>query len=99
MLLCWLAVLMKSFSARQSCIQRASKKCLRHSEQDPGLRRIRCCTVLHHSEVMVLMCRAFFYLWHLNVATDAFTRSKHTYTQHMFAVCAFFDLELHYCAS
>jgi len=52
-----------NYWARQSCIQRASKRCLRHSKQDPGLRRIRCCMVLHRNEVMVLMRRADFYLW------------------------------------
>jgi len=41
----------------------------------------------------------FFYLRHLNVGTDVFTRSKPTYTQDMSAVCAFFDLELDYCES
>jgi len=43
---------------------------------------------------MVLLRRAFFYMWHLSVGTDDYARSKPTYTQHMFAVCAFFDLEL-----
>jgi len=97
--LCWLAVLMKFLQARQSCVQRAWKKCLRHSEQDPGLRRIRCCTVIHRSEVVVLMRHTFFYLWHLSVGTDVYTRSKPTYMQHMFTDCAFFDLELDCCES
>jgi len=48
--------------------------------------------------MMVLMRREIFYLWHLNVGTDVQT-SKPTYTQHMFAVRAFFDLELDYCES
>jgi len=48
---------------------------------------------------MVLMRRAFFYVWHLTVGTDVYTGSKPTYTQHMCAVCAFFDLELDYCES
>ena len=80
---------------RSACI----KKVLIHSEQDPGLHIIRCCTVLHCREVMVLMCCAFFYWWHLSVGTDVYTRSKPTYTQHMFAVCAFCDVELDYCES
>ena len=52
--------------------------------------------LLHRNEVMVLMCCAFFYL---RIRTDVYTWSKPTYTQHMFAVCAFFYLELEYCES
>jgi len=77
-LLCWLVVLPRSLYARQSCVYRASKKCLRHSKQGTCLCRIGCCTVLHRSEVMVLMRRAFFYLRHLSVGTDIYTRSKPT---------------------
>jgi len=29
-----------------ACVQRESKKCICHSEQDPGFSRIRCCTVV-----------------------------------------------------
>jgi len=35
----------------------------------------------------------------LSIGTNVYTRSKPTYTQHMCAVCAFFDLELDYCES
>ena len=59
--LCWLAVLPRSFQARQSCVHRASKKCICDSKQEPGLQRIRYCMVLHRSKVMVLMrCTLFF---------------------------------------
>jgi len=70
----------------------------RHSKQDPGVRRIGCCTILHRCEVMVLMrCTFFFYLLHLSVGTYFFTRSRPPETKHMFAVGAFFCLELDYC--
>jgi len=57
------------------------------ASSDPGLCRIRCCTVLHRSEVMLLMhCVSFFtYSWHLSVDPDVYTGIRTTYAQHMFA--------------
>jgi len=54
---------------------------------EPILCRIRCCMVLCHSDVMVLMHHAlyFTYSWDLSVGTDVCTGSRPTYTQHVFA--------------
>jgi len=46
--------------------------------------------VLNASRIILLMT---------SERSDVCTRSKPTYTKHMFAICAFFDLELDYSES
>jgi len=88
MLLWWLAV-SQGLSRLDSLVFNMHQKCLRHSEQDPGLHRINCCAVVHRSEVMIwCVVHCFLHTWHLNVGTDVnivYTGNRPTYTQHMFA--------------
>jgi len=58
---CFIKVSLGQAALHSACIKNAYVT----ASSDPGLHRIRCCMVLHHSEVMVLMCRALFFTYQI----------------------------------
>ena len=47
------------------------------ASSDPGLHTTRCCTVLHHSEVMILMHHALFFLtYDIGLEAQMFTQGS-----------------------